>query len=132
MNEFLQNLLYVVITTVLPILVGYGISYLKAKRDKELLNIDNTYIEETIIKATDIVLDTVDTVTQTYVDDLKKSGAFNEKEQKTALSKAINQAKELITLDTANLIVEQYNDLDTWIRNTIESYITKTKNYKYK
>ena len=127
MNEFLQNLLYVVITAVLPVIVGYGISYLKAKRDEKLQSIDNTYVKETITEVTDIIMNVVDTVSQTYVDDLKKEGTFKEEQQKEALNKAIYQAKDLISLEAANLIIDKYSDLDEFIRTTIESYIRTTK-----
>lgn len=127
MNEFLQTLLYAVITTVLPILVGYSISYLKAKRDEKLLNIDNTYVSETIKQATDLIMKVVDTVSQTYVEGLKKEGTFDEAKQKEALEKALNQAKELMNDDMANLVSDKYNDLDLWVRNIIEAYIKSTK-----
>lgn len=127
MDKYLQDLLYVVITAVLPILVGYGVSYLKAKREEKLQKIDNTYVKTTIKDATDIILNVVDAVSQTYVDDLKKAGKFDETKQKEALDKAINQAKELINEDGTKLIIEKYNDLDTFIRNTIEAYIKSGK-----
>jgi hypothetical protein len=66
-------------------------------------------------------------VAQTYVDDLKKSGTFDLDKQKEALNKALNQAKDLMNNDMTNLVVEKYNDLDSWIINTIESYIKSTK-----
>jgi hypothetical protein len=127
MNEFLQNVLYVVITTLVPILVGYGISYLKAKRAEKLQNVDNTYVKETITQATDIIMNVVDTVTQTLVDDLKKQGKFDVEQQKLALQKALETSKDMLSTEAAELVVEKYNDLDTWIRNTIEAYIHSTK-----
>ena len=127
MNEFLQTLLYAVITTTLPIIAGYGVSLVKAKREEKLLLIENTYVQETIRTATDIIIDTVDAVSQTYVDALKREGKFDETKQKEALNKAITQAKDLMNIETTNLVVEKYNDLDGWIRNVIEAYI---KNYK--
>jgi gas vesicle protein len=127
MSEFLQTILYAVITTCLPIIIGYVVSYLKAKRDKELQNIDSTYVKNTIKETTDTVISVVQTVAQTYVDDLKKAGRFTVEEQKIALSKAISQAKDLITIEAENVIVEKYSDLDAWIKTTIESYIQSTK-----
>ena len=126
-NELLQTLLYVVITTGLPILLGYGVSYLKAKRDEKLQNIDNIYVKETIIDATNIIINTVNTVGQTFVDDLKKNGKFDLSKQDEALNKALNQAKDLLSLDATNLIIQKYNDLDKFIRTTIESYISSKK-----
>lgn len=47
--------------------------------------------------------------------------------QKEALEKALNQAKDLMNNDMTGLVVEKYNDLDGWIRNQIEAYIRATK-----
>lgn len=126
-NELLETLLYAVITTGLPILLGYGISYLKTKRAEKLQTIDNTYVKETITQATDIIISVVDEVAMTYVDDLKKTGSFDLDKQKIALEKAVTQAKTLLNNDATNLVVEKYNDLDSWIRSQIESYIKSTK-----
>lgn len=126
-NELLQTLLYAVITAGLPVLLTFGVSYLKAKRDEKLQGMDNEYIKNTIIDATNIIIDTVDAVGQTYVDDLKKEGKFDTDKQKEALDKAMNQVKDLLSSEASDLIVDKYNDLDGWIRNIIESYIKNNK-----
>lgn len=127
MDKFWQDLLYVVITAVVPILVGYFVSFLKAQRDKGLQEIDNTYVKTTFKEVTDIILKAVDTVSQTFVDNLKKEGSFDETKQKEALEKAINQAKDMINEEGVNLVLEKYGDLDAFIRLTIEAYIQSTK-----
>lgn len=126
-NGLLQTLIYAFITAGLPILLGYGISLLKVKRDEKLQNIDNEYVKNIIVDATNIVLGVVDTVGQTYVDDLKKEGKFDAEKQKEALNKALNQAKNLMNDEMVTLVVDKYNDLDTWIRTQIESYIKNSK-----
>lgn len=126
-NGLLQTLIYAVITAGLPILLGYGISLLKVKRDEKLQNIDNEYVKNIIVDATNIVLGVVDTVGQTYVDDLKKKGKFDAEKQKEALNKALDQAKNLMNNEMVTLVVDKYNDLDTWIRTQIESYIKNSK-----
>lgn len=127
MDELLQTLIYAVVTTGLPLLIAYVISYLKATRNEKLQNIENTYITETITQATDIIMSVVDQVAMTYVDDLKKAGTFTLDKQDEALEKALTQAKELMNDDVSELVIEKYNDLDTWIRTQIESYLKVTK-----
>jgi hypothetical protein len=126
-KELIETLLYGVVTTGLPIVMAYVVSYLKVKRNEKLQGIDNTYVKDTLVDVTNIIINTVDTVGQTYVDNLKKNGKFNVDEQNIALQKAITQTKDLLSLDATNLIVEKYCDLDLYIRNTIESYIASTK-----
>jgi len=127
MEKFLQEFIYAVVSVGLPIIITYVITYIKAKRDEKLQNIDNTYVKETLEDATEIVFKAVDTVAQQYVDELKKAGKFDIKEQKEALTKAIDQTKNLLNNEAINLITEKYNDLDSWIRTTIESYIKASK-----
>lgn len=126
-NELIQTILYAVITTGLPILIGYGVSYLRTKRDEKLQNIDNTYVKNTLTEVTNLIINVVNSVSQTYVDDLKKDGKFDLDKQKEALTKAVEQVKDLMNHDMSNLVVEKYNDLDIWIRSQIESYIKNTK-----
>jgi hypothetical protein len=132
MNELLQNLLYIVLTACVPIIVTSAINYLKAKRAEKLQKLDNDYIKDVILDTTDIILNAVDTVSQVYVDDLKKEGKFDDDKQKEALNKALTQAKMLINEEASELIVEQYNNLDVWIRSIIESYISSKKDKNVK
>lgn len=127
MNELLQTLLYAVITTVVPILGVYLSTYLKAKRNVALQNIENDYIQNALMEATDIIFTVVDATSQVYVDNLKKAGEFTLEKQQEALESAIDTAKTLIEDETAGLIIDKYNDLDEWIRLKIEAYISQTK-----
>lgn len=130
MEAFLLNLLYVVVIAAVPVIVAYGAKLFKAKREEILSKIDNTYVKNTITEATDIIVNAVDFVSQTYVDSLKKAGEFTVEEQKVALEKAMEQAKGLLSSGAVELITEKYNDLDEWIKSIIESYIKTTKTQK--
>ena len=126
-NVLLQNLLYVVITGVVPILATFLVKFIKTKIEEKIQVIDNTYVKETITEATTIITNCVQSVTQTYVDNMKKLGTFTVAEQKIALDKALTQAKELLTTDAVNLIADKYTDLDAFITTIIEAYIQSTK-----
>jgi hypothetical protein len=123
----LQNVLYLAISSVIPVLVSYGVRYLKVKREEKLSKIENEYVKDTLEQATNIIFNVVDAVTQTYVDDLKKEGTFDLEKQKIALNKALTQVKSLMNEEVTDLIVEKYNDADEWIRSQIEAYIKNTK-----
>jgi predicted PurR-regulated permease PerM len=126
-NQALQTITYTLIVALLPVLVGYFITLIKAKRDILTQKIDNTYIKNTINEATDIIFKVVGQVSQQYVDDLKSIGKFNEAEQKIALEKAITQAKDLMSNDMINLLIQKYGDINIYIETIIESYIKSTK-----
>lgn len=125
MNEILINILATVVTCiVLPL-----ISFLGLKLTQWL----NTKIKDekgqTLIKkASDVVLNAVRSVFQTYVEALKKNGTFD----KVAQLQAFNLAKETVLRqlgeDTKKFITENYGDLEDWIGTQIESSINALKN----
>ena len=125
MNELLLNILSVVVTAVIIPLI----SLLGTK----LCQLINSKIKDqkgaTLIKkATDIVLNAVRSVFQTYVESLKKSGGFDS----AAQAKAFNMAKTIIvsqlTEDVKAYLAENYGDLEEWISTQIEASINILKN----
>ena len=125
MNELLLNILSVVVTAVIIPLI----SLLGTK----LYQLINSKIKDqkgaTLIKkATDIVLNAVRSVFQTYVESLKKSGGFDS----AAQAKAFNMAKTIIvsqlTKDVKAYLAENYGDLEEWISTQIEASINILKN----
>src|SRR5574344_600636 len=85
MNDILLNIISIIVTAVIVPLI----SLLGSK----LIQWIGTKVKEEkaaafLSKASEVVLSAVKSVFQTYVDSLKKSGAFDAEAQKTALNKA--------------------------------------------
>ena len=78
-------------------------------------------------RASDIVEQVVVAITQTYVDDLKKSGSFDEDAQKQALQMAREAASELISSEVQQLISENYNNFTDWLLSAIEAAVAHSK-----
>ena len=127
MNDVLLNILSVVVTAVILPLISYAgtrlISYLNSKIKDENARIHLT-------TATDIVVNAVRSVFQTYVDSLKASGNFDKEAQLIALNKAKDIALEQMTDDVKNFISKNYGSVDAWLTTTIESTINLIKNKK--
>ena len=127
MNDILLNILSVVVTSIiLPLLTYAGtrlVAYLNSKIKDENYRIQLT-------TATDIVVNAVRSVFQTYVDSLKASGSFDEKAQVIALTKAKDIALEQMTDEVKNFISKNYGSVDAWLTTTIESTINLIKNKK--
>ena len=125
MNEILLNILSVVVTAVILPLISYAgtrlISYLNSKIKDENARIHLT-------TATDIVVNAVRSVFQTYVDSLKASGNFDKEAQLTALTKAKDIALEQMTDEVKNFITKNYGSVDAWLTTNIESTINLIKN----
>ena len=127
MNEILLNILSVVVTSIiLPLLTYAGtrlIAYLNSKIKDENYKI-------LLTTATDIVVNAVRSVFQTYVESLKASGSFNAEAQLIALNKAKDIALEQMTDEVKEFISKNYGSVDAWLTTTIESTINLIKNKK--
>lgn len=125
MNDILINIISAVVTTVLPPLITWAgtrlIQYIGTK-------IKNEKAATLLSAATEIVLNAVRSVFQTYVESLKASSSFTKEAQFTALCKAKDIALAQFGDDVKEFITKTYGDLDGWITNQIESTINLLKN----
>lgn len=133
-KEFLQQVLYVVATGILPILTVYIVNLIKVKTKEvtEKLNESNTkfddyQLDKYIINAVDIIGTAVIEVNQTYVDNLKKAGKFTEEAEEIAKQKAIDRCKQLISENAKKAIEVVYNDYEAFLNSKIEELVKKNK-----
>lgn len=127
MNDILLNILSVVVTSIVLPLITYAgarlIAFLNTK-------IKDENAKKLLTTATDIVINAVRSVFQTYVDSLKKSGNFNAEAQVIALNRAKDIALEQMTDEVKEFINKNYGSVDAWLTTTIESTINLIKNKK--
>ena len=125
MNDILINIISAVVTTVLlPLITWAGtklIQYLGTK-------VKNEKAAALLTSATNIVLNAVRSVFQTYVESLKASGSFDKDAQLTALQKAKDIALAQLGDDVKEFLSSTYGNLDEWLTNQIESTINLLKN----
>lgn len=125
MNDILINVISAVVTTVLlPLITWAGtklIQYIGTK-------VKNEKAVALLTTATNIVVNAVRSVFQTYVESLKASGSFDAEAQKTALTKAKDIALSQLGDDVKGYITSTYGNLDGWLTNQIESTINLLKN----
>ncbi len=125
MNEILMNILGTTVTAiVLPLITFLGLKLSEWLSTK----IKDEKAAALLKKATDIVLGAVRSVSQTYVESLKKSGDFGKDAQLTALSKAKEIALSQMGNDVKSFIESNYGDLAKWLTNQIEASINQLKN----
>lgn len=126
-NEALHELLYVMIVVVLPLLVRYVVVYLNVKTKEYSSQIENETLRKYVEDANEIIATIVLSVSQTYVDAMKKAGKFTPEAQETAKNMAIEQAKQMISEASRNAIITLYNDFDAYINSQIEALVRTTK-----
>lgn len=126
-NDLIQQILYVVITTVLPIAVAYLVNFIRSMIKKNAENIKNEKIRNLIGYAGDAISLSVSTVAQTYVDSLKASGNFSKEAQVIAKQMAIDKAKALISKEMRDAIETVYASFDSYVENYIEGIVRASK-----
>lgn len=129
-KQNIQEILYLIITGIVPLLITYGIIFLKVKIKEQEKKLENDQLIKYIDAATDAISKAVLTVSQTYVDTLKKEGKFDAEAQKTAKQMAIDKAKTLITAESKAAIETLYTDFEAYLNDAIESLVKENKNNK--
>ena len=124
MNEILTTIITGVITAVVLPLLGFAtnalIKWIQTKTKSEVAS-------ELLTTATNIVMNAVKAVFQTYVASLKKNNTFTAEAQAEALERAKNTALEQMSIDVKTYIKENYGDIDKWLTTMIESSINSLK-----
>lgn len=123
-NQTVLNIIEVVITSIIVPLLAWGV---KALVDWLKSKTENATLEKYIDFASNAVELAVKQTTQTYVDSLKKQGAFNEAAQKEAFNKTLATAKTLLTEKAQEAITTVYGDVNEWLSSKIESTVATTK-----
>ena len=131
MNAELINTIMTAV--VLPLLVavsGYLIAYLRKKAAEVTANIESQTIRFYIEEANEIVFQAVETLFQTYVDELKKKGQFTKEAQQEAFNRAKDITLQLFSAEAREILIEIYGDLDLWIKTKIEQAVKQNKDFR--
>lgn len=75
--------------------------------------------------AENVVSQAVATVSQTYVDGLKKDGIFDTDAQKEAFEMSKDKIYMLLTTDALQAVKDNYGNVEEWINTKIEETINK-------
>lgn len=74
-----------------------------------------------------ILFDAVQTVQQTFVDEMKKAGKFDAEAAKQAKDKAMAIVKSQLTEELRKYITDNFGDMEEWLMNQIEAIIGSLK-----
>ena len=127
LNEVLKNILYLIVTGVIPLLITYVIKLLKVKIKSLNDNTKNKTIQSYIDNVIDVIESAVLYTTQTYVDSVKASGKFDEEAHKIAFQIAKEKALSLITEDAKEAITIVYGDFNEYLSVKIEELVKVNK-----
>lgn len=130
MNETTTQILTAFVP-ILCLLITAGGAYVVALLRRETAKIEKQLDNETAAKyiqmATDAVTQAVTYTAQTYVDALKKQGAFTKEAQLAAFKQAKDKVLEILSDTAVNALAQIYGDFDAWLNTKIEQVCRETK-----
>lgn len=111
------DMLFKVVTLVaIPYLSGLMATKLKDDRARRLVK-----------KAEEFVVQSVEMVKQTFVDDLKKNNGFDANSQKEAYRRCYENWIEMASDEMKAAVVDEVGDIEAWLKTKIESEVAKSK-----
>lgn len=125
--EVVKNILYILITAVVPVLTTYLCKFLYTKWTEGKVKIENDKVANTLDSVISMVLDVVEATNQTFVDELKKKGEFTEDAALQAFNISKEKALEMLSEDAANVIATVYGDVDVYLDTLIEATVRQLK-----
>lgn len=125
--KLLQEIFYVCVIPLLGVLTTYLVQYLKAKGNQIADSTDNTLASKYIKMLTETICTCVEATNQTYVEALKKAGAFDEAAQKEAFNKTKEAVMNILSDEAKKYLASIYGDLDQFIESMIEAQVKLAK-----
>ena len=111
------DLLFKVVTVVaIPYVSGLLATKLDDDRTRRLVK-----------KAEEFVVQSVEMVKQTFVDDLKKNNGFDANSQKEAYRRCYENWIEMASDEMKMAVVDEVGDIETWLKTKIEAEVAKGK-----
>lgn len=109
-QAMLQTLFIAVACAAIPVVVKAATGFLREVTEGTVIN-----------EAVGIVCDAVDETNQTFADQLRKDGTFNEENQKEALRRSLENSLAKMNDRMKDVIEKHYNDLNSWVLTQIEA-----------
>lgn len=125
--EFIQNILYIVITAAVPVLTTCVCKFLYEKWSGNKHIIKEQHIQDTLDQVLNVVLNCVIAVNQTFADELKKKGEFNEEAAKEAFNTCKEMTIKMLSEEAKKIVEQVYGDLDIYLDMLIESTVKQVK-----
>lgn len=123
----LEQIFTVCIIPFLGALTGFIISFIKTKQAEIEAKTKNEIAKKYVAMLAETINTCVVATNQTYVDALKKNGAFDAAAQTEAFNKTKNAILNILTDEAKKYLTEAYGDLNVYIEEQIEAIVNKNK-----
>lgn len=126
-NEVMNLIETLVLAPLIITISSFLIALIRQQTSKIEEKIKDEKAKRMLEIAENVVSQAVATVSQTYVDGLKKDGIFDTDAQKEAFEMSKNKIYMLLTTDTLQAVQDNYGSVDEWITTKIEETVNKNK-----
>lgn len=123
----METILQILITIAIPVITAILTTLANKALDYQIQKIQDEKMRQLLKEGTSLVLDSVNYIQQTYVDDLKAADGFDTAAQKHALEAAKARALDLMRNDVYRALDNQYENANRYIETIIESAIAQKK-----
>lgn len=125
--ELVAQIFEVCIIPLLGVLTAFFVKWVNAKTAEMAINSKNETEKKYINMLNKTISDCVIATTQTYVDSLKKQGAFDAEAQKIAFTMTYESVIKLLTDEATEYLNEAVGDLNLYITQKIEAEVNLNK-----
>lgn len=125
--ELITQIFEVCIIPLLGVLTAFFVKWVNAKTAEIADTRKNETEKKYINMLNNTISDCVIATTQTYVDTLKKQGAFDAEAQKVAFTMTYEAVVKLLTDEATEYLNEAVGDLNLYITQKIESEVNLNK-----
>ena len=125
--ELVTQIFEVCIIPLLGVLTAFFVKWVNAKTAEMATNSKNETEKKYINMLNKTISDCVIATTQTYVDSLKKQGAFDAEAQKVAFTMTYESVIKLLTDEATEYLSEAVGDLNLYITQKIEAEVNLNK-----
>jgi hypothetical protein len=125
--ELVAQIFEVCIIPLLGILTTFFVKWVNAKLGEIATTRQNELEKKYITMLNNTISDCVIATTQTYVDALKKQGAFDAEAQKVAFNMTFEAVTKLLTAEAQTYLNTAVGDLTLYITQKIESEVNLNK-----
>ena len=124
-NEVMNLIETLVLAPLIIAISSFLIALIRQQTSKIEEKIKDEKAKRMLEIAENVVSQAVATVSQTYVDGLKKDGIFDTDAQKEAFEMSKDKIYMLLTTDTLQAVKDNYGNVEEWINTKIEETISK-------
>jgi len=125
--NLLADIFEVCIIPLLAVLTTYLVKYIQVKSTEITTQSDNVLVDKYTTMLADTISACVLATNQTYVESLKKQGAFDVEAQKVAFNMTLEAVMNILSDEAKEYLSEAFGDLNSYITSQIEASVNVNK-----